>query len=190
VGIMRVQPGLTVIAPADPDQVQAALPAAQELDRPVYLRLGKESAGVPGLDGRFRIGRTETVGEGSDIAIVALGGMAATAVAARELLGKREISASVVVVSSMNPSPVDDLVALLSGVPLVITVESHYVNGGVGSLVAEVIAEAGLSCRLIRAGITDLPGAETGSRDFLYERHGISPERLAETVAASLAHAG
>lgn len=190
VGIMRVQPGLTIVAPADPEQVHAALPAIQELDGPVYLRLGKESAAVPGLGGRFSLGHVEVLGDGDDLALVALGGMAASAVEAAALLGERGLSASVIVVSSLNPSPVDDLAGLLAGVPLALTVESHYVNGGVGSLVAEVIAERGLGTRLVRAGIQETPSAATGSRDFLYDRHGLSPQKLADAAVAALATAG
>ena len=75
-GIMRVQPGIAVVAPADPEQTRAALPAIAGPPGPVYLRLGKESQPVPGLDGRFALGRAERIGEGRDVALVALGGMA------------------------------------------------------------------------------------------------------------------
>jgi transketolase len=186
VGIMRVQPGITTIAPADPAQTRAALPRLQELPGPVYLRLGKESAAVPGLDGRFEIGRAERIGSGGDVALVALGGMASTAVEAAALLAAAGVEASVVVVSSFNPSPVDDLAEMLGDVLLALTVEAHYVNGGVGSLVAETIAERGLGCRLVRAGLRAMPVGATGTRDWLYDRHGLSAPKLAATATAAL----
>lgn len=186
VGIMRVQPGLTVVAPADPEQTRAALPALQQLDRPVYLRLGKESDAVPGLDGRFQIGRAERIGSGTDVALIALGGMAGTAVAAAQQLEAEGVGCSVVVVSSFNPSPTADLAAILSDVRLSVTVEAHYVNGGVGSHVAEVIAEEGLPCRLVRAGLRDTPVGITGSRPYLYERHRLSVAQLTSTATAAL----
>lgn len=186
VGIMRVQPGITTIAPADPAQTAAALPALQRLPGPVYLRLGKESAPVPGLDGRFAIGRAERIGNGTDVAIVALGGMASTAAEAIQLLAEAGVDASVIVVSSLNPSPEDDLATMLADVRLAVTAEAHYVNGGVGSLVAEVIAERGIGCRLVRAGLRQTPVGVTGSRPYLYDRYGISPQKLAAAATSAL----
>jgi transketolase len=185
-GIMRVQPGIAVIAPADPAQTRAALPAAQALAGPVYLRLGKESAPVPGLDGRFALGRAERIGDGSDVAIVALGGMASTAVEAAETLAERGLDARVLVVSSLNPAPVESLVEALADVRLAVTAEAHYVNGALGSLVAETIAEHGLDCRLVRAGLRTTPAGASGSRAHLYDRHGLSSARLAGAASAAL----
>lgn len=185
-GIMRVQPGIAVIAPADPEQTRAALPELQRLDGPVYLRLGKESTPVPGLDGRFALGRAERVREGRDLALVALGGMAATAVEAADLLATHGLDASVHVVSSLNPAPTADLAAALADVPLALSVEAHYVNGALGSLVAETIAEHGLACRLVRTGLRATPVGATGSRAHLYDRHGLAPDQLVASALRAL----
>ena len=185
-GIMRVQPGISVVAPADPEQTHAALPSIQQLPGPVYLRLGKESQSVPGLDGRFALGRAERIGEGGDVALVALGGMAATAVEAAELLAADGVDASVLVVSSLNPAPTADLVEALADVPLALSAEAHYVNGALGSLVAETIAEHALPCRLVRAGLRATPIGATGSRPHLYERHGLAPAQLAASALRAL----
>ncbi|HEX4806908.1 MAG TPA: transketolase C-terminal domain-containing protein [Conexibacter sp.] len=185
-GIMRVQPGIAVVAPADPQQTAAALPALQRLPGPVYLRLGKESQPVPGLDGRFALGRAERIGDGRDVALVSLGGMAATAVEAGQRLAQAGVDASVLVVSSLNPAPTEDLAQALADVPLALSAEAHYVNGALGSLVAETIAEHGLGTRLLRAGLRATPIGATGSRPHLYERHGLAPDQLAAAVLRAL----
>jgi transketolase len=185
-GIMRVQPGMAVVAPADPEQTRAALPVLQQLPGPCYLRLGKESQPVPGLDGRFQLGRAERIGDGRDVALIALGGMGATAVQAAEQLAERGIDASVHVVSTLNPAPVADLVAALADTRLAISVEAHYVNGALGSLVAETIAEHDIGCRLVRAGLRAMPTGDTGSRPHLYRQHGLAPEQLAATAVDAL----
>jgi transketolase len=185
-GIMRVQPGISVVAPADPEQTRTALPAIQSLPGPVYLRLGKESQPVPGLDGRFALGRAERIGDGRDVALVALGGMGATAVETAERLRAAGVDASVHVVSCLSPAPTQDLVEALAHVPLALSVEAHYVNGALGSLVAETIAEHALPCRLVRAGLRATPIGATGSRQHLYDLHGLSPDQLAATVLQAL----
>ena len=189
VAIMRVQPTLTVAAPADAEQAGAAVTAVQQLPGPVYLRLGKETDSVAGLDGRFELGRAALIGDGEDLAIVALGPMAAQAVEAAEVLASRGVHATVAVISSFNPSPVDDLVELLGSVSVAVTAEAHYVQGGLGSFVAEVIAERGLACRLVRLGVRDVPVGDTGSRSYLFERHGLSARCIARHAVAALSPA-
>jgi transketolase len=182
VAVMRVQPRMSVLAPADDDQARAAVALTRETHGPVYLRIAKTGPAVPGLEGRIRLGRAELIGSGTDVALVALGAAAHEGLGAVDLLAREGVASTLAVVSSFNPSPVDDLVALLSRVPLAVSVEAHYVAGGVGSLVAETIAEAGLDCRLVRCGVREMPTGESGSREFLQERYGLSPTAIARAV--------
>lgn len=74
VGVMRVQPGMTVIAAADHAQLASALRATRDLPGPVYFRLGRDDVTtVPGLGGRFVLGRADVVREGRDVLLVAMG---------------------------------------------------------------------------------------------------------------------
>lgn len=184
VGVLRLQPGMAVIVPADGDQARAALMATQNLPGPAYFRVGKGgSTPVPGLEGRFELGRAQVVREGSDVAIVALGAAVSEALRAADGLAEEGIRCIVVLVASVSPPPVDDLVSVLARYPLVLSVEAHYLVGGVGSLVSEVIAERGLRCRLVRCGIGTLPEGLSGSQGYLYQLHGMSGPRLVRTAA-------
>jgi transketolase len=178
---------MTVLAPADDDQARAATTVTAELHGPAYLRVAKSGEPVPGLDGRFRLGRAELIGDGTDVALVALGAAAREAVAAAELLQADGLDATVAVVSSFNPSPLEDLSTLLGRVPLAVSVEAHYADGGLGSYVAETIAEAGLDCRLVRCGVKTMPTGESGSREYLQELHGISPAAVARATLQAVA---
>ena len=189
IAIMRAQPEMTVIAPADPAQAVTALRCSLELPGPIYFRIGKSSSAVAELDGRFELGRLNRLGEGEDVAIVALGSMAGEALAAAERLARQGISASVAVVACVQPAPYDDLAEMLAEVPTVATLEAHYRTGGLGSLVAEVIAESGLRCRLIRHAVDSVPRGVTGTLSFLNEVHGLSAETLTESIAAALSRA-
>jgi transketolase len=94
-----------------------------------------------------------------------------------------------VVAASLQPAPVADLVEVLGRCGLALTVEAHYVNGGLGSRVAEVIAEHGIGCRLVRCGVRAAPDGITGSQAFLQHRHGLSAQGLAEIGLAALSGA-
>jgi transketolase len=189
VALMRVQPGLAVIAPADHDQARTALLATADLPGPVYYRLSKEvRPAIPGLDGRFRIDRVETVREGADVLFVAMGPVAAEAAAACEALSTFRVDAALAVVAAINPPPADDLAVLLSRFRNVISVEAHYKNGGLGSLVAEVIADRGIGCRLMRRGAgPEAHDGISGSPGFLIARHGLDSASL---VTAALEMSG
>jgi len=183
IGVMRVQPGITVIAPADHQQTRTALSASWDLPGPIYYRLGKDDkTTVPGLEGRFELGRAQIIREGTDLLIITMGSVASEAALAADALAAKGISSMVAVIASINPAPVNDLAAILTRFQVALTVEAHYVVGGVGSLVSEVIAERGLRCRIVRCGIRATPNGVSGSQGYLHRMHGISCEMLVNTA--------
>ncbi len=187
IAVMRAQPGMTVIAAADHAQLANALQATWDLPGPVYYRLGKDDTyAVPGLDGRFALGRAQQVRDGRDVVLVTTGSAAREAAGAVELLAARGVRAGLVVVASIQPAPVDDLAAMLAGVPVAVSVEAHYASGGLGSLVAEVVAERGLGCRLVRCAVRTPPDGRSGSQAYLYGRHGLSAPAIVEQALAAL----
>ena len=164
---MRTQPGMTVLAPADFQQARTALTETTTVPGPIYFRLGKnETETVPGLDGRLRLDGVEQLGAGRDVAIVTTGSITREAAAAVELLEGQGWRSRLVVAACLSPAPTEALVTALRNVPLVVTVEAHYLTGGLGSLVSEVVAESGLGCRVVRCGVAGLPDS-VGSEAFL-----------------------
>ena len=191
VAVMRALPGMTVVAPADHIQAAAAVEATWDLPGPVYLRLGKDDrTTVPGLGPRFALGRVEQVRQGADLAILAMGNVSAEAVAAAAMAADAGVECTVAVVASVSPPPVEDLVEILSRFRVALTVEAHFVVGGLGSLVSEVVAEEGLGCRVIRCGVRTLSGAAGGSERYLLRLHGLTRELLAETARRAVAGVG
>jgi len=181
IGVMRIQPGLTVIAPADHQQTRTALHQTWDLPGPVYYRIGKDDkTTVPGLGGRFELGRAQTVREGEDLLIITMGGIASEAAMAAEELATRGVSCAVLVVASVNPPPVEDLAAALARFPATLTVEAHYATGALGSLVSEVVAEHGLDCRVIRRAVEVVPDGVSGSQSYMHAAHGLSRASLVE----------
>ncbi len=188
IAVMRALPGMTVIAPADHAQAATAVRACWDLPGPLYLRLGKDDhVVVPGLDGRFRLGRAEVVRDGDDVAIIAMGAIAAEVSAAAAALAGGGIEATVVVVASVSPAPVDDLIEVVDRFATVVTVEAHSVVGGLGSLVSEVVAERGRSCRVVRCGVRSAGDGTGGGEAYLNNRHGLSCDALVQTAREALA---
>jgi transketolase len=189
-GVMRLQPGLTVVAPADHRQARSAVLSTAALPGPVYIRLGKDDKTVvPGLEGSFELGRADRVREGRDVLLISIGAITTETVAAAELLARDGTEAAVLVVSSLNPAPTADLARSLADHRLAVTVEAHQVSGGLGSLVAEEIAERGLGCRLVRCGVRSSGTGSSGGQAHLEAFHGISAAAIARTVRSSLATA-
>jgi transketolase len=188
--VMRAQPRITTVAPADDQHARAALRATIGIPGPVYYRVGKRGDEVPGLDGSFEVGRLNLLRRGGDVVILAIGSIVHEALAAATALAEDGIEATVALVSSFNPGPVGEVVDLLDGASVALTVEAAYRNGGLGSFVAEAIAEAGLGTRLVRAAVDSMPAGETGSQAYLEDRHGLTAVHLARRVEQALAPVG
>jgi transketolase len=187
VALMRIQPGLTVIVPADHEQAGAAILKTSGLKGPVYYRLGKDDVTtVPGLKGRFELGRVQFIGEGQDLLMIVMGSIASEAATAVALLSQKNIGCTLGIVSNLNPDPVEDLVSAMNRFKNVITVEAHYRNGGLGSAISEIAAERGLKCRVTRRGVLSAIDGQSGSQSYMYKKHGLSAAQLAETALNAL----
>jgi transketolase len=179
VGVLRTQPGMSIIAPADHLQARRALEATWDGPGCIYYRLGRTDKDViDGLDGRFEAGRAAIVREGSDLVLIAMGGIAVDVVRAATLLAIEGVSCTVAIVASVSPPPTADLIALLDRFAIAMTVEAHSITGGLGSLVSEIAAERGTGCRIVRCGVAEPLDGLVGSAEYLQARHGLSPEAL------------
>jgi transketolase len=187
IALMRAQPGITVIAPADHLQTVSAVGATWNLPGSVYYRIGKDDrTAVPCLDGRFALGRVERIGTGPDILFLATGSVSVEVAAAVEQLALQGVQATFGIVSTLNPAPCSDLTNLLRQFPTAITVEAHSVVGGLGSLVAEVVAENGIPCQVVRQGVKGPHDGRTGSNAYHLRSHGLDRESLVSVALGVL----
>ncbi len=183
VAVMRSQPGVTIVAPADYTQAANALRATVDLPGPVYFRIGKDSETMLlDLDGRFKLGHAPLLVPGDDLLFVALGTAAREAIAAADSLATHDVGAAVALVDNLGDEPPRNLRELVSRYERVITVEAHYRTGGVGSLVCELVADEGLDCRVERCGVARLEPGVSGSEAFMLDQHGLSAAKLEQTA--------
>lgn len=181
IALMRELPGMTVFSPCDPAETVKAVKAALEIEGPVYLRLTR-----PGTDDvtdettPFVPGKAVMLREGKNAAIFATGLMVPRALKAAELLSADGIDTAVVNFHTIKPLDEECVLAYNSSVRAIVTAEDHFITGGLGSAVAEVIAGKG-GARFDRVGVADRFG-QSGSPDELYREYGLTPEHLAQKV--------
>ena len=188
VGVMRLQPGITVVAPADYQQARSALLATWNAPGPVYYRLGKNDRdALPGLNGAYHDGGVEVVREGRDALLLSMGAISFEVLKAADELAKRGLEATVAVVACLSPAPSLQLANLLARHSLAISVEAHYVDGGLGSLVCETVAERQLPCRVVRQGVRRVPVGPSGGEAYLHREHRLSADALIELALANRA---
>ncbi len=187
--IMRAMPNMTVVAPADEHEAEAAIHWAADYDGPVYIRIARDA--VPAVFDEtyeFVLGRPVLIADGTDVTLVSTGVQTSRTLEAVELLALRGVSARLIHLPTLKPLDVDAFVDLVGSSEAVVTVEDHSRIGGLGGLVSEVLAERG-GTRVLRVGLEDR-WSESAPNDFLLDKYGLSPERVAESVIQQLAVTG
>lgn len=187
VALMRALPGMTVLDVADAVQVRQVAAAIVDVDGPVYVRLKRGEIPVMfGDDHRLLLDRAEVLTRGDDVALFASGMMLAPALAAERLLRAGGVSSSVVNVPVIKPLDAATVVRVARTAKVVVTAENHTIVGGLGSAVAEALAEAGLGRPLRRIGLRDTfaEGALTGS--YLFGAYGLSTQSVIDTAWTAL----
>jgi transketolase len=188
-GMLRLLPGLAVIAPADEMEVRAALKAALHHPGPVYLRLGKKGEPVVHpVEPEFSIGKAIRIRAGTEVCFLSAGTMLPVALAAAEALGQEGRSIAVFSFHTIKPLDTVLLSEVFAQFPIVATVEEHSVIGGLGGAVAEWAADtANRRARLLRFGTRDEFLHETCEQEEAREHFGLTAAAITTAVREALA---
>lgn len=191
VALMRAIPNMTVIDVADAVEITKALPAIVDLPGPVYLRLKRgEIPVIFDEDHEFSMDKAQLIHDGEDVALIANGMLLSAAIAAAEVLGSVGVTSKLVNVPVIKPIDAATIVSAAKGVNLVVTAENHSIIGGLGSAVAEVMAEAGAGCPLRRIGLQDTFAEGARIAPPLFQKYGMSTQHIIDTVWAGLGRVG
>jgi transketolase len=178
--IMRALPNMTVINPADGIEARKAVRAAALYEGPVYLRFGRLAVEtIFDEDYEFEIGKGKVLKEGTDVAIIATGIMVGEALKAAEVLGKEGINAMVVNIHTLKPID-EEIVLKAAECGAIVTAEEHTVIGGLGSAVAEVLAEK-KPTPMRRIGIKDQFG-QSGKPGELLKLYNLTAEDIVKAA--------
>ena len=183
ISLMRSLPNMTVLCPADGVEAKQCIYEAAKHDGPVYIRLGR--SGVPiifGEDYKFEIGKGVELVDGKDVSIIATGIMVERALEAAKKLSEEGISARVINISTIKPIDEDIIIKAAKETKAIVTVEEHSIMGGLGSAVAEVVAQ-NAPTYVERIGTMDVFG-ESGGGNELLDKYGLNVENIVEKSRA------
>ena len=177
IALMRSIPGMVIINPADDIEARAAVFAAAEHDGPVYMRFGRLA--VPRLfdeDYKFEIGKAVTLKEGTDVTIIATGLMVNEAIEAAKTLEAEGISVELINMHTIKPLDNEAVIKAAKKTGCIVTAEEHNIIGGLGSAVAEVVAEE-CPVPVVRVGVNDEFG-KSGPAVELLHLYGLDAENI------------
>jgi transketolase len=185
IAIMRAVPNMTVLVPADAEEMKRMMPETVDHHGPVYIRLAKGFDPVvtdPAME--FEIGRVFEMRKGRDALIVSTGIALKHALEASDHFLGKGVNVGVVHVPTVKPLDTAALSGMIEETGVVVTIEEHSVIGGLGSAVAEIIAEGSFDSvkRFKRLGLHDEFPEDYGSQNHLMQRYAIDTDSLIKTI--------
>ena len=177
-------PGFTVVVPADAVETAQAVRVAARTEGPFYIRLSRPATPViHDADYRFTLGRSELVREGRDLAIIATGVMVSVSLDAADMLAEEGISARVVNMHTLKPVDQETIIAAARDTGAIVTAEEHYIHGGLGSIVSQVVGQH----HPVPVEMVALQGySESGKAEDLMVKCGLTPERVKQAAENAL----
>lgn len=189
IGILRIIPGMTILAPCDAEEMKRLMPQTLDHQGPIYIRLAKGGDPIvsrPELP--CKIGKGIVLKEGSDILLISTGITTQIALEVSRVLDRENISSTVIHFHTVKPLDQECLLFYAERANAIISLEEHSVVGGLGSAVAEVLAEANLSCAkpFKRIGFPDEFMHSYGSQASLMKKYGVTSENVLKTITKLL----
>jgi transketolase len=185
--ILRSIPGMTIVMPADAGQVQEAVREVAAQEGPAYIRIGSGSEPVIFDDSRaFELGRSRVLEEyGSNAALFCYGSIVRRVLQAASDLAADGIGTLVVEVHTLKPLDAANIAAILGRTGAAVTIEDHSIIGGLGSAIAEVIAEDVPGTALVRVGVRDV-FTSSGDGESLLDHYGMSVSDIVEAAKRAI----
>ena len=185
IAIFRALPNMTIVAPADADEMERFMPLTVDYPGPIYIRLAKGYDPIVTNDNtKFEIGKGIPMRKGRDGLIVTTGIGLRISLAAADILARKGINTAILHLHTIKPLDREKLIEMADPVHAIVSVEEHTIIGGLGSAVAEVLAEADFNKakRFRRIGIPDVFPDQYGSQDSLMARYEITSDGIVKVI--------
>ncbi len=178
--IIKMIPGVVILAPQDPNEIRSAVKAMIEHDGPVYMRIG--NAAIPNIfeEEPLVIGKGKLVREGRDVTIVSTGTQTLAVIEAAQALADKGIDAEIIALPTVNPLDEELILASAKKTGKVVTVEEHYVYGGIGTMISDLLS-AKQPTLVKKLGIPH-DYATSGPYDEIMAKYGLDAAGIAASV--------
>ena len=189
IGILRTLPNMTIVAPCDSEEMKRLMVASLDWTHPMYIRLGKggdEIVSKPNIE--FEIGKGINLRDAGQVLFVTTGITTQRALKAAKILNNGNIKCGVFHIHTLKPFDHVGLQKAAKNVDVVISIEEHVLNGGLGSIILESFSDNGLSKKVIRLGIPDIFSEKYGSQDILMEKYGLNSENIIKVTQEYLSN--
>ncbi len=188
VAAIRALPNIAILNPGDPIETDLALKAAMDHVGPVYLRIGKK--GEPNIHSApptFTIGKAITLQDGKDITVIATGNMLENASKAVKILEADKLSVRFISMPTVKPLDEETVRRAAKETKAIVTVEENFLNGGLGTAVAEVLVSNDLpKVKFLKIALPHKYPAEIGSQEYMRNLYGLMPAQIAEKIRTFL----
>lgn len=182
IALMRSIPGIVILSPADAGEAVKCFEEALTMNRPVYIRFtGDASNSVYKEDFQYECGKSVCLQDGRDVTVFATGSMVESALKAAQTLGKQK-GLSICVVDMHTIAPLDkDIITKAKDSKLVVSVEEHHINGGLGSAISDYTSSLGTFPPVLKLGVGN-DYSDVGDYVFLLKQHRLLSEMIAEDI--------
>ena len=188
IAALKVLPNLTILSPASPKELEAAVAAAYEISGPVYIRMGMSNEQeIFNGPVNFKVGKNQVIKRGTTAAVFVTGSIISAVLDAAEQLKKSGITLQVINVSTIKPFDEASMVNCCKKYHNIISVEEHSIIGGLGSSIADIIATKNLSAKLTKIGLADAFAKGYGTHDEVLAANGLSTKDIAQKIKQACA---
>ncbi len=182
IALVRSQPEFMYVAPSNDTQTPQALEKTYQAAGPIFYRVGKGSTKILEQQKEFNPQQLQIIQNGEKVILFSLGAICAEAEIAVKNLLQKNIKITFAVIPTFEKPVLDEIKDLLQNHDYVITLESHYSSGGIGSMIAEIIAENGINCRLKKMAVEKLSDGIYGSEKFMYKKNNLDSESVEKNI--------
>lgn len=185
IAIMRSLPNMKIVCPGDPQEASFAIEEALKCKGPMYVRLAKTNDPLvhQSKNIKFRLGKGIIIRKGNDITVIATGGMLYNAKLLTDILVAKGIDVGLISMHTIKPIDKKLILKVLEKTRAVFTIEDHNLIGGLGSSVAEIIAESYFqNVYFERIALPDLYVNSVGNQRYLHQRYGLLPDQMSDNI--------
>ncbi len=184
--VLRAINNITIVSPADNFETQESIKSAINYQKPLFIRFGKKpTLNIHSQNQNFEIGKAITVSKGSDVTFIAIGETVQRAVLASQFLKKDGISSTVVSMHTLKPFDEDTFIDSIQNAKVLITLEEHSINGGLGEKCASIIAQKNIHISFKILGIPD-EYMVNGSQSDVLDHYDMHPEKISNMAKEML----